>query len=150
MHVMNFFTWLPRFPVCIIEKLGMRVGLPYFSMYTCVQEKSGRPGRSGDVIRHGLRHGCVFPLTRPRMIHHATNYVGEWVEIHKCSSNCIRLHHQINLAFPIFLTYVEKHEKAWLRGYTKYTLLYDVIEVHQHQKNPCFLLLCNHNVSPFN
>ena len=27
------------------------------------------------------------------------------------------IHHQIDQAFPIFLAYIEKHGKAWIRGY---------------------------------
>ena len=29
---------------------------------------------------------------------------------------------KINQAFPIFLVYVEKHGKAWVRGYRQHTL----------------------------
>ena len=47
---------------------------------------------------------------------HVTNYVGEYAEICNCASNCIRLHHQIDQAFLILLTYVEKYGKAWVRG----------------------------------
>ena len=82
-----------------------------------LQEKSERPGRSGDVIR---LHGCVSPPTRPRNGHdgHMTKWVSEWAEIRNCASNCVRLHHQIDQAFLIFLAYVEKHGKAWVqRGY---------------------------------
>ena len=34
------------------------------------REKSGRPGRSGDVIGRGLGRGCVSPPTRPRNLLH--------------------------------------------------------------------------------
>ena len=48
--------------------------------------------------------------------HDHTHYVGEWVEIHNCASNRVRIHRQIDQAFRIFLTYVERHGKAWVRG----------------------------------
>ena len=45
---------------------------------------------------------------------HVTYTMDEWVEICNRASNlnCIQLHHQ---AFPIFLAYIEKHGKAWVR-----------------------------------
>ena len=33
--------------------------------FNVTREKSGRPGRSGDVIGRGLGRGCVSPPTRP-------------------------------------------------------------------------------------
>ena len=69
-----------------------------------MREKSGRPGSSGDVIGCSLRCGCISPPTHPCNGHglcHMTNCVGEWAEI--LCNHCIRLHHQIDQAFPIFL-----------------------------------------------
>ena len=42
--------------------------------------------------------------------------MAEWVEICNCASNRIQLHHQIDQTFLTFLTYIEKHEKAWVQG----------------------------------
>ena len=72
--------------------------------FQCMWEKLGRPGQSGDVIRHCLRHGCVS-LPTPQCnecghrFGHVLNCVGKWVGIH----NHIQSHHQIDQAFPIFL-----------------------------------------------
>ena len=61
----------------------------------------------------------LHPLTHAMsvvMIRHMTNIVGEWVEIRNRTSSHIRLHHQIDQIFPIFLVYVENHGKAWVEG----------------------------------
>ena len=52
-------------------------------------------------------------------IHHVTDCMGEWAEIHNRSSNRAQLHHHINQAFPIlnFLMYFEIHGKTWVQGY---------------------------------
>lgn len=86
-----------------------------------MQEKSGRSDWSGDVFGHMFEawlHISTYSPTRIVMwwIHDHAHCMGEWVEICNCTSNHFRLHHQINLAFPIFSCTLEKHKKAWLRG----------------------------------
>ena len=49
-------------------QLASYPGLPMF--FNVSHEKSGRPGRSGDVIGRGLGRGCISPPTRPRNILH--------------------------------------------------------------------------------
>ena len=52
-------------------------------VFQCMPEKSGRPGRFGDVheIRCDLRHGCVSPPTRPHNEcgHGFTMWLTAWV-----------------------------------------------------------------------
>ena len=45
------------------------------------REKSGRPGRSGDVIGRGLGRGCVSPPTRPE-----AQSIGQGVQIERTVS----------------------------------------------------------------
>ena len=68
--------------------------------------KSGRPGRFGDEM----------------MIHvHLPPFLQTVAEIVTDTSS---LHHQIDQAFLMFFVYIEKHGKAWVRGYVESSLLW--------------------------
>ena len=109
----NWKCWQGRMKTPDLEQPCTYPCLPMnFSTYAR-KNQEGLRGQSGDVVEHGLRCVVVYlcPLAHAMsvvMIRHMTNFVGELVEICNRTSNRVQLHHQIDQAFPIFLTYVEK------------------------------------------
>ena len=92
--------------------------------------KIGRPGWFGDVIGHSLRCGCVSLPTYPcNECGHMTNCMGDM----QLRPKLHRLHHQIDQAFPIFLTTL----KNVVRGYIVHT------HTQMHEK-----LLSSWNLNP--
>ena len=78
-----------------------------------MQEKSGRPGQCGDVIRCGMRCSYISLPTHPHnelghCFGHILNCVGEWAEIHNHVSICVQLNHQIDQAYLTFLAYMRR------------------------------------------
>ena len=67
-----------------------------------MQEKLRRPGRFGDV-----------------MITHVTISISVCTNTSGRDTHMSSLHHQIDRAFPIFLTRIEKHGKTSVQGYHK-------------------------------
>ena len=99
---------------CILQVSSCLVPRPSHVLQRA-REKSGRPGRSGDVIGRSLRCSCAPLPTRP---HNEGGYESPYDQLHGRVAeihNRVRLHHQIDHAFPIILAYIEKHgyEARW-------------------------------------
>ena len=83
----------------------------------------GMPGKSGDLIGHSLRYGCISLLIRSRSSSHGQNNAHTYwqvggvihVQPHLKPPSITSLNQP---GLPIFLLYVEKHGKAWARGYS--------------------------------
>ena len=58
----------PSLQYVCMQELTLYSGFPMF--FNVAREKSGRPGRSGDVIRHGLGRGYVYPAYLPTSYDH--------------------------------------------------------------------------------
>ena len=88
-----------------------------FHVFQCIYMRKNLEGLVNLVMCNRMQFEawlCIYAHTMSMVID-VTNCVGEWAEIR--NSSLVQLHHQINQAFPIFLTnLLKKHGKAWVRG----------------------------------
>ena len=95
----------------------------YVTYVHCTQDQWRIQGGSGGSSSFG--RGLEPPSIRPRVRAHAymtaditCKCVGEWAEILNRVQNSVRLHHQIDQAFPFSACNIEKLGEAWVRpGY---------------------------------
>ena len=101
------------------------------------QEKSGRPGWSGDVIGHGLRRDCTSPPTRSCSRSHGDAWqcsdiawVSGWRYI--TMPNYITRSTRPSRFFS-HTGYLEKHGKAWVRD-CPYPTAFSRLYLHSHSE----------------